>query len=150
MQYLRAFSETTVYFFINFYWNMVSLQRCVRFYHSLSSKVNQLYVHICPLFFGFPSCSSHHRTRSPLCQTAGSHQLLILHIAVDICQSQPPLPSCPFVCSLCLHLYSFLGNRFICTILLGFPGGSQHFSGFHIYVLKYNICFSLSDLLHSV
>ena len=50
----------------------------------------------------------------------------------------PPL--CPQVSSLCLGLYTFPANRFINTI----------FSRFHIYVLTYAICFSLSDLLHSV
>ena len=28
------------------------------------------------------------------------------------------LPPCPYVCSLCLHLYSYPANRFICTIFL--------------------------------
>ena len=38
---------------INFYWNIVALQCCVKFL--LYGKVNQLYVCIKPLFFGFPS-----------------------------------------------------------------------------------------------
>ena len=49
-------------------------------------------------------------------------------------------PCCPYVCSLHLCLCFSLANQFICTI----------FSRFHIYVLICDICFSLSDLLHSV
>ena len=41
----------------------------------------------------------------------------------------------------CLCLYSRLAPRFFMTIF---------FFRFHIYVLAYGICFSLSDLLHSV
>ena len=53
-----------------------------------------------------------------------------------------PSPSpCPQVHSLCLRLYSCPASRFIRTIF---------FFRFHIYVLEYGICFSLSDLLHSV
>ena len=42
-----------------------------------------------------------------------------------------------------LRLYSHLAPRFFMTIFF-------LFSRFHIYVLPYGICFSLSDLLHSV
>ena len=47
-------------------------------------------------------------------------------------------PWCPYVCSLHLCLY-------FCK-----PVHLYHFSRFHIYALIYDICFSLSDLLHSV
>ena len=54
-----------------------------------------------------------------------------------------PSPSlCPQVYSLHLHLYSCPAPRFFRTIFFFFR--------FHIHVLTYNICFSLSDLLHSV
>ena len=49
-----------------------------------------------------------------------------------------PFPPCPQVHSLCLCLYSCLSTRFVSTV----------FFRFHIYALAYNICFSLSDLLH--
>ena len=49
---------------------------------------------------------------------------------------------CPQVHSLCLRLYSCSASRFFRTIVFFFR--------FHIYVLVYGICFSLSDLLHSV
>ena len=54
-----------------------------------------------------------------------------------------PSPSpCPQVHSLRLRLYSFPAPRFFRTIFFFFR--------FHIYVLAYDICFSLSVLLHSV
>ena len=53
-----------------------------------------------------------------------------------------PSPSpCPQVHSLRLCLYSCPAPRFSRT---------NFFFRFHIYVLAYGICFSLSDLLHSV
>ena len=53
-----------------------------------------------------------------------------------------PSPSpCPQIHSLCLGLYSCPASRFIRTVF---------FFRFHIYVLAYGICFSLSDFLHSV
>ena len=64
----------------------------------LCSKVNQLYVYMYLLFFGFPSQST---KQSSLCYTVGSHQLSILYIVsiVHICQSQSPNSS---------HALSFL------------------------------------------
>ena len=57
-----------------------------------------------------------------------------------------PSPSpCPQVHSLPLCLYSGPAPRFFRTIL-----GFFSFFRFHIYVLTYGICFSLSHLLHSV
>ena len=53
-----------------------------------------------------------------------------------------PSPSlCRQVYSLCLRLYSCPAPTFFRTFF---------FFSFHIYVLAYGICFSLSDLLHSV
>ena len=63
-------------------------------------------------------------------------------MSVSISQSIPPsLPTwCSLICSLHLCLYFCFANKIIYTI----------FSIFHIYVLIYDICFSLSDLLHSI
>ena len=49
---------------------------------------------------------------------------------------------CPQVHSLHLHLYSCPAHRFMRNIF--------SFFRFHMYVFAYGICFSLSDLLHSV
>ena len=53
----------------------------------------------------------------------------------------PSPSSCPQVHSLRLRLYSCPAPRCFRTIF---------FLRFHIYVLAYGICFSISDLLHSV
>ena len=58
----------------------------------------------------------------------------------------PSLSRCPQVHSLRLCLYSCLALRCIRTIFFLF----LFFFRFHICVLAYSICFSLSDLLHSV
>ena len=56
----------------------------------------------------------------------------------------PPLPHFPPLAS--IRLFSISLSLFLpCK-----PVHLYHFSRFHIYTLIYNICFSLSDLLHSV
>ena len=50
------------FFTFNFYQNIVALQSCVKFL--TYSKVNQLYVYIHSLFFGFASHLGHHRALS--------------------------------------------------------------------------------------
>ena len=55
--------------------------------------------------------------------------------------AHPSPYTCPQVHSPRLHLYSCPAPRFFRTIF---------FLRFHIYVLAHGICFSLSDLLHSV
>ena len=110
-------------------------------YFMLYSEVNQTYIYIYPLFFGFPSHLGLHRALSSLCYMAGIHQLSIgkpvLHTVVYICQSQssnssshPPFPLSmlgAYVFS--LHLCLCFVNRFICTI----------FSRFYMYALIYEI-----------
>ena len=69
-----------------------------------------------------------------------------VYMSVSLSHLIPAYPSpslCPQVHSLRLHLYSCPAPRFF-RIFFFF------FFRFHIYVLAYCICFSLSDLLHSV
>ena len=68
------------------------------------------------------------------------------------CQSQSPNSShhphhpCCFPPLVSIRLFSTSVSLFLpCK-----PVHLYHFSRFHIYALIYNICFSLSDLLHSV
>ena len=85
-----------------------------------------------------------------LCYADASHYLSILRFVVYICpchsltSSQLTLPP-PRV------LRSIL---YVCIFIPVLPLGSSEpiffFFRFHIYVLAYGICFSLSDLLHSV
>ena len=121
----------------------------------LYNEVNQLCVYIYPLPLGPPS----HPTPIPPIQVVTEHrtELPVLHskfpLAIQfthgsvfmlnlISQFFPPSPSpavstCPFPMSMSLFLPYTQVHLY-------------HFSRFHIYVLIYDICFSLSGLLHSV
>ena len=61
---------------------------------------------------------------------------------MPLCQLIPPSPSL-----LCVHESVLC----VCVSVAALQYIHQyHFSRFHIYVFMYSICFSLSDLLHSV
>ena len=127
----------------------------------LYNKVNQLYIYIHP---HIPSLLYlPHTLPIPPFQVVTKHRadlpvlrscfLLAIYFTFgSIYKSMPlshfvpayPSPSpCPQVHSLHLRLYLFLScPRFFITFFFFFR--------FHIYVLAYGICFSLSDLLHSV
>ena len=81
-----------------------------------------------------------------------SFLLVILCILVYTCQSQSPNSSHHH--HLLLHLPPLVSIRLFSTSVSLFlpckPVQLYHFSRFHIYALIYDICFSLSDLLHSV
>ena len=64
-----------------------------------------------------------------------------VYMSIPISQFIPPFP--PLVS---IRLFSISVSLFLPCKLVHL----YHFSRFHIYVLIYNICFSLSDLLHSV
>ena len=80
--------------------------------------------------------------------------LVIYFIHIGVYMSIPiskfiPAPPPPFPCFLPLvskHLFSTSVSLFLPCKLLHL----YHFSRFHIYALIYDICFSLSDLPHSV
>ena len=71
-----------------------------------------------------------------------------VYMSIPISQfSTPPSPphcSFPPLVSLCLFSTS------VSQLLPCKPAHLYHFSRFHIHALIYDICFSLSDLLHSV
>ena len=69
--------------------------------------------------------------------------LAISYMLVYVCQSQSPNSS-PYIPPLVsIHLFSTSVSLFLpCNVV-----HLYHFSRFHIYVLMYDICFSLSDLL---
>ena len=76
--------------------------------------------------------------------------IYFIHISVymSIPGSQfiPPPPPCHFPPLVSIHLFSTSVSLFLpCK-----PAHLYHFSRFHMYALIYDICFSLSDLLHSV
>ena len=131
---------------------MIVLQYCVGFCHT-STRTSHRYTSVPSFLNSSPISHPSHPSRlsqstglSSLCHTANSHLLSILQIVMYMFSSYSlssfdPLLRllCPQVCSLCLHLHCCPANRFIRTIFLD----SKH-------VLIYNICLSLSDLLHSV
>ena len=73
-----------------------------------------------------------------------THQRLSIPITQFI--TPPPPPSCRFPPLVSIHLFCTSVSQFLpCK-----PVHLYHFSRFHIYAIIYDICFPLSDLLHSV
>ena len=125
----------------------------------LYNKVNQLYMYIYPHISSLlrlpptlpiPPLQVVTKHRADLPVLCSCFPLVIYFTFGSVYMSMPlshfvpayPSPSpCPQVHSLHLHLYSCPAPRFLRTFF---------FFRFHIYVLAYGICFSLSDLLHSV
>ena len=134
----------------------------------LYNKVNQLYIYIythissllrLPPTLPIPPLCVVTKHRADLPVLCGCFPLAIYFTFGSVYMSMPlshfvpasPSPSpCPQIHSLRLHLYSCPAPRFFrtsfCFVLFCFV----LFFRFHIYVLAYDICFSLSDLLHSV
>ena len=122
-------SKYSVYIYI-FNYSIIDLQCCVHFCCAVkwisytdTALLSRLDF---PTLSHLPR-SSQNTELSSLGDTAGSHLLSVLHMMVYICLSpspslsHSPLPSlCPYIRSLCLHLYSCPTSRFICTIFLGF------------------------------
>ena len=71
--------------------------------------------------------------------TFGSVYMSMLHF--HLIPAYPSPSPCPQLHPLCLCLFSCPSPRFIRTIFV---------FRFHVYVLAYSICFSPSDLLHSL
>ena len=143
----------TLLFSLNANTKMIALQCCVDFCHT-SSWVSHRFTHVLsllpPATPSHPSRLSQNTGLNSLCHTANSHWLSILPVVMyvsdfrNVCfnttLSTRPTLSFPR-CALCLYLYycPTNTNRFIGTIFLD-----------TIFVFIYIICFSLSDLLHSV
>ena len=76
----------------------------------LYSKVNQVYVYLYPLFFGFfPFRLLQSIEQNSLCYTVGSHQLSVLYIVVYICYPILPIhsthPHTPSIHAYILYTY---------------------------------------------
>ena len=131
-------------------------------YFMLYNKVNHLFIYIYPHISSFlclpptlpiPPLSVVTKHRADLPVLCGCFPLAICFTFGSVYMSMPlshfapayPSPSlCPQAHSLHMRLYSCPALRFFKTSLF------VYFFRFHIYVLAYGICFSLSDLLHSV
>ena len=125
----------------------------------LYNKVNQPYVYTYPHIpsllrlpptIPIPPLQEVSKYRADLPVLCGCFPLAIyftfgsVYVSTLLSHLVPAHPSpytCPQVHSPRLHLYSCPAPRFFRTIF---------FLRFHIYVLAHGICFSLSDLLHSV
>ena len=125
----------------------------------LYNKVNQLYLYIyphipsllhLPATLPIPPLQGVTKHRADLPVLCGCFPLAICFTFGSVYMSMslshfvlayPSASPCPQVHSLHLHLYSCPVPMFFRTFF---------FFRFHIYVLAYGICFSLSDLLHSV
>ena len=117
---------------------------------TVQQSESAIHIHISPLLWiSFSFNSPQSIEQSSLSYTVCSHQLSILCIVsiVYICQyqslssSQAPFPPWyPYICFLCLCVCFCFVNKIVYT----------NFFRFYMYVLIHDICFSLSDLLHSV
>ena len=117
----------------------------------LYSKMNQPYIYIYPLPYGLPSHSGHHSALSRV--PCAIQQVLISYLfytqyqqCICVNPNLPIPPTTPLSPMVSIHLFSTSVSLF----LLCKQDHLYHFSSFHIYVLIYDIFFSLSDLLHSV
>ena len=118
----------------------------------LYNKVNQLYVYI------YPHISSPLHLPStlpiPPLQVVTKHQAdLPLRCSCFPLASYFTIESVYISATLSLHPPRVLRSiLYICVFIPVLPLGSTEpfiFFRFHIYVLAYSICFSISDLLHS-
>ena len=69
-----------------------------------------------------------------------------VYMSIPVSQFIPPPPSHHFPPLVSIHLFSTFVSLFLPCKLVHL----YHFSRFHMYALIWDICFSLSDLLHSV
>ena len=114
-------------------------------YFPLYSKVNNLYLDIEPLLFGFPSHLGHHRVLSRV--PCAVEQVLIAYLfysrvctSVPIFQFVPPPPS-PF------SIHRFVLYIRVSISALQISSSVSFFYTPHILAILYDICFSLTNSL---
>ena len=70
-----------------------------------------------------------------------------VYMSIPISQFIPPIPPPPLLSPLGVHTFVL----YLCVSVSAYKlVHLYHYSRFHIYTLIYDLCFSLSDLLHSV
>ena len=138
-----------LFFLICFNWKIIALQYCVGFCH-ISIGISHRYIYVPSLLNRPPTPLGCHRVPgvSSLHHTGNSHWLSILHMEMYMFPCYSLNLSHSFLSPLkeTTSFFSTSASLFLpCKQVLQY-----HFSRFHVYALLYNICFSLSDLLHSV
>ena len=146
--------ESTEFFqnLLIFNWRIIALQCCVGFCHT-STRISHRYTYVPSLLnlpplshLSHPSRLSQSTRLSSLCNTANSYWLSVLHMVMFTLPSHSLNSSHPLLPPLCPQVYSLSASSLLpCKYV-----HQHHLSRFHIYVLIYNICLSLSDLLHSL
>ena len=91
------FKGWQVFFFFNFYWNIVALQLVSTIHQNESAICIYIYIYISPLFWiSFPFWSPQNIKDNSLCCTIGSSQLSALYtvsvMSIPISQFLPPTP----------------------------------------------------------
>ena len=138
-------------FFVLFYWSIVALQCYVSFCCTMKGS-SYTYTYISPSWTSLPpppipliQVITEHQAELPVLYSRFPLASYITHgsvyMSILISQFIPspllPMSTCLFSTSTSLFLPCKQVHLY-------------HFSRFHIYTLTYDICFSLSDLLHSV
>ena len=154
-KFLSKIYKCNILFFCFLFFKLIFIRVQLFYNVVLVSTVQQsesaIHIHISsPFWISLPFRSPQSTEQSSLRYTVGSHQLSILYIVliVYMCQSQSPNSSQPPRLSPLVSLHLFFTS--VSLFLLCKQDHLYHFSRFHIYALIYGICFSLSDLLHSV
>ena len=149
----NSLASGILFFFKHLYWSIIALQWCVSFC-CITKWISYTYTYIpisppscvsLPPSLSHPSRWSQSTELISLCYVPASHYLSILHLVVYICPCHSLTSS-----QLTLHPPHVLKSiLYICIFIPVLPLGSSEpffsFFRFHVYVLAYGICFSLSD-----
>ena len=144
------------FFLIDLYRSIIASQYCVSFC-CRTKWISHVHTHVPvspPSWASLPSSVSHPsrslQSTEPisLCYAAASHQPTILHSVVYICWCYSHFAPVSF--ALLPHVLKCIFYVYLFIPALQLGSSVPFFFRFHIYALAYGICFSLSDLLHSV
>ena len=147
MMHLNINSIHVTFFFIifkNFNWKIIALQYCVAFSH-ISTWINHRYTYVlCPL--KLPSTSYPILHLSVVTEHWIWAPCVIQHIPTVYLFAYSNV----YVSMLFFQFISPSPSPTVSSSLLSMSASQYHLSGFQIYVLIYDACFSFSDLLHSM
>ena len=152
--YKNTFKVCIFFFFKNlfFNWRKITFQCCVGFRHTKQISHNYTYItcllSLPPLPSFYPSRSSQGAWQCSLCYIATSLPPLAIYFTLQCIYIDASLSIHPALSSPTVSINPF--STFVSSFLPCRQVHHYHFSRFHIYVLVYIICFSLSGLLHSV